>query len=421
MVFDELMLSTGLAGLFMVRGFVPAFVIALVMRFGPGLGFDPSLIADLQQAAGSNGFAPSWFTSNPALIILGLLAGLEIGATKNADMRAILGVVDSYVKPVMAALTYLGVMNATDATFLESTYMEPGYIQAGFISFMVMGGLVGATWIGANAKNLLAASVSDIDPDDSFGLMRAMSIVGDVWVVVGALIVVLLPVVFALLVFGLFGLIAILRRRAHRRDEESKRACASCAMPVYACAPQCPSCSSIQDDVRDVGFLGGVADRGAHLESHGYLLASVGRCPKCASRLKNKAIEHGCPCCGDRSLVDESFLNGFDGFMRLRLVSVLIVCGLVGLVPVLGFAVAVVIYKIHLVGPYRRYLGRGVGMMMRWGLRALLLIALFFQLVPGVNALVVAAMVMVSYALYRGLFLRRVRSIHEQTTMHAEG
>lgn len=409
-MFEEVLISTGLVGLFAVRGFIPAFFIALTLRFGPELGLNPALASDLQDAAGSMGVAPSWFTSNPALLILGLLACMELGANKHPELRELLAMIDRYFKPAMAGLTYLGVMSTSDSAFVESTYQAVPE-GAGVFSMMLLAGVIVSTWVGAGLKNAALGVLTDLDPDDSFGLMRAISFLGDAWVIVGAILLVMIPLLVAIIVFVMFGIISYLRRRAHIRDEAMKRACVSCDQRVYACAPSCPSCQAEQTNVQDVGWLGSCADRPAHMENHAEHLLAVGRCPRCATKLTKNDVDDGCSVCAFNPFLDKATISKFDRYMHLRLVSTLIVCSLIGLVPILGFAVAIVIYKLQLVGPYRRFIGRGSGIMARWGLRALLLIAIFLQIIPGLNAIVVAAMTFLSYWVYRGLFFKRVRSM----------
>ncbi len=405
-MFDEILITTGLAGLFMVRGFIPAFVIAVVLRFGPEYGLNQDIAVQLQEAAGSLGAAPSWFTSNPAILILGLLAALEVGATKDPDMRALLDTVESYIKPAMAGLTYFGVMNAADVTFLDSTYQA-----AGFTDTIGAGILVVATWMGTVAKGSLVTSITDLDPDDSLGLQRAMSFLGDAWVIVGAALVVLIPILVAAMVLTSFGVIAILRKRAEKRDEASKRPCTSCNEPIYTCATTCFSCHAQQDNILDVNWIGGPTDRPAHTTDHPYRLVAIGRCPKCATRWTRSDVPDGCPTCHDHPFADETFIQGYDQFLTKRLFPTLLICGLFGLIPILGFAIGIVISKIRLDGPYRRYINRGVSMIARWTLRILLLIAIFAQLFPGPNALVVIAMLLISFLVYRSLFRSRANKI----------
>lgn len=399
-----------------MRGFIPAFFIALALRFGPELGLTPALAADLQQAAGSIGVAPSWFTSNPALVILGLLACMELGANKHPELRELLGLVDRYFKPTMAGLTYLGVMSTSDSAFIESTYQAVPQ-DAGVLSMMLFAAVIVSTWAAAGVKNAALGVLTELDPDDSLGLMRAISFIGDAWVIVGAVLLVAIPLLVAIIAFVMFAIVGYLRHRAHKRDEAMKRACVRCDQRVYACAVSCPSCLEEQPDVKDVGWLGSCADRPAHMENHAEHLLAVGRCPRCATKLTKKDVDGGCPVCTLNPFIDQAMIGRFDRYMHLRLVSTLIVCAVIGLVPILGFAVAIVIYKVQLVGPYRRYIGRGSGLMARWGLRALLLIAIFLQIIPGLNAIVVAAMTFLSYWVYRGLFLKRVRSMQPIATI----
>jgi hypothetical protein len=51
--------------------------------------------------------------------VLGLLAALEVAATKSSDARAIMTEIDPYLKPAIAVLTYMGVASTVDAAYLE--------------------------------------------------------------------------------------------------------------------------------------------------------------------------------------------------------------------------------------------------------------------------------------------------------------
>ena len=72
-------------GLFASRAFVSAFAVAAVLRWGPEIDWinNTGLLQSITDV-------PAWFTHNVTLVILGLLAGLEIAATKSADARALL-------------------------------------------------------------------------------------------------------------------------------------------------------------------------------------------------------------------------------------------------------------------------------------------------------------------------------------------
>ncbi len=67
----------GSIGVFASRAFLPAFVTAVLLRFGPYASWlaHSGLIPHIRDV-------PSWFTSDASLIILGILAALEIVAQR---------------------------------------------------------------------------------------------------------------------------------------------------------------------------------------------------------------------------------------------------------------------------------------------------------------------------------------------------
>lgn len=68
-----LMQAVGSMALFSSRAFVTAFVSALLLRFGPDL----PLLSGTELLTGIQG-APTWFTHDTTLLVLGVLAALEI-------------------------------------------------------------------------------------------------------------------------------------------------------------------------------------------------------------------------------------------------------------------------------------------------------------------------------------------------------
>ena len=94
--------GAGLTAFFSARTFLPAFATALTMRFGWQAEWFGWFGIELSTAA-----APTWFTNDITLIVLGLLSALEIAATKSADARALMAEIDPYLKPAVAVLTYM--------------------------------------------------------------------------------------------------------------------------------------------------------------------------------------------------------------------------------------------------------------------------------------------------------------------------
>ena len=87
----------GSIGVFASRAFLPAFVTALLLRFGPHVPWlaHAGLLPHVRDV-------PTWFTSDAALVILGLLAALELVAERFPEAKAVLDEVHDYLKTGMA-------------------------------------------------------------------------------------------------------------------------------------------------------------------------------------------------------------------------------------------------------------------------------------------------------------------------------
>ena len=113
--------GAGTVGPFSSRAFVPAFITALLLRFAPEWTpwFPEDMVGIAEQA-------PSWFTSNWSLTIFGILAALEIAATKSPDIRAAYQEVDKYAKSIVAFITYMGIASVQDVGFVENATKMAG-------------------------------------------------------------------------------------------------------------------------------------------------------------------------------------------------------------------------------------------------------------------------------------------------------
>ena len=131
----------GSIGVFASRAFLPAFVTAMLLRFGPEF-----------PAIASSGLlpkvrdVPTWFTSDIALVVLGILTVLELAAERFDEARSVLHEVHGYLKAGMAILTFLGVMGATDrAAVGKLVFVEAGFLDA-WPAMLVGFGVGVATW-----------------------------------------------------------------------------------------------------------------------------------------------------------------------------------------------------------------------------------------------------------------------------------
>ena len=79
---------------------------------------------------------------------------------------------------------------------------------------------------------------------------------------------------------------------------------------------------------------------------------------------------------------DPRFAREYVAFIDRRVPLVCVACFLLGLVPVLGVIPAVILYRLAIVAPFRRYIPPGRSFVLRWGVRLVSLVLVAFQWVP---------------------------------------
>lgn len=405
-----LMQALGSMGLFASRAFVPAFAAALLLRFGPEWGFiaDKGLLASL----GISG-TPSWFTSNECLVVLGILAGLEVAATKNPDARALLNHVDKYAKPVMAALTMLGLTSAADADFATGVIGSAGEaavllpVAAGVTVGGILSGISAAgTYLLAGVRSLIVGLLTDADEDDDTGVQKLLSWAEDIYALFGIFFLILFPIVMFAIIAFFSGLMFLLRWWVLRKEEKSKVPCVECGELMYRCALACGKCKNENATVCDVGWLGqSDTDDPADMATQVYQLAEAKRCPLCATKLKERRPRQFCEACETELFADPAFVEAYANRVAARLPLVLLVCIGLSFIPVIGLIPGVIYYRMALVAPFRRYVPWGRSVMAKWGIRLLFFVLVAIQWVPVLGAVTVPAMAVVSFLTYRGLFM----------------
>ena len=416
--------ALGSTGLFASRAFVPAFAAALFLRFGDQLPLLGPVVDGLGLLKG--GVVPGWFTSDVSLLVLGVLAALEIAANKNPDARAILNKLDKYIKPGMAALTFLGVAGVKDAAFIEQTVglateLGGGPVGGGLL-VLAAGGTIASvltaafavvsavgTFVIAAVRSAVLGVFFDADPDDDVGIQKLFSWASDLWAAFGVFFLILFPFVMIALVAIVTGLIAGLRWWLNRKEEKSRVACGTCKTLMYRCAMACGSCRSPNPNVCDVGVLGqSDTDDPADMASQPRQLAEARRCPLCATRLPERDPNQACPTCDTRPFADPAFVRRYENDIAKRLPLVLGVGALLSAIPVIGLIPGVIYYRMALVAPFRRYLPWGTSFVAKWAIRAVLFLLIAVQWIPAVGIVTVPAMALISFFAYRGLFRQEV-------------
>ena len=391
-----LLQGLGSVGVFASRAFLPAFATALMLRFGP----QSPLLAHAGLLPHVQG-VPTWFTSDAALIILGLLSALELVAERSPEARVFLDEVHGYLKAGMAAATYLGVLNATERAAVGQFIK-----QAGLADFLPVSAVASGTFFATQARGAIIGPLIDADEHDDLGLQKLLRWVGDLWGTLGPAALIVFPLL-TIAVFGLaIVLLMLIERRVESRGERMKVACVNCGTLIHAGALACPSCHAPVKEPRDVGLLGRPRETPAVIASLPYRLVAVKRCPVCATRFGRRVVKQTCGACGHQLMGDPSFAKGYIASIDRRVPWACIVCFVLGLIPVLGVIPGVIYYRLTIVAPFRRYIPPGRGFVLRWGVRLAVVVLVAFQWVPLAGGFALPAMALINYGAYRTAYRR---------------
>jgi hypothetical protein len=341
----------------------------------------------------------SWFTSDACLITLGVLSFLELAATKNQELRELMGQLDPLVKPAMAGLSSLGFASATDLEIVDAAMVPAGMTTAGAFALLAMGGTFAATWV----RMELLEFVEEIDSDDSLGLAKAISWMEEFWVLALVVLTVVLPFVFLAVVAVTMAAMTWTSRELERRAERNKVPCDYCQELVLPSAPHCPSCRSQRTQACDVGLFGQpVLERAIpDTASQPYRLLSKRRCGFCATRLPERTPQQVCTACRFPAFERQADVEQYAAWVSAKERSVFLACLPMSLVPLVGAIAVVVYYRVMLVSPYRRYIPARHAFVARWTARLVTLVVFMGSCVPGVMAVVV----LINHRVYRRSFL----------------
>jgi hypothetical protein len=382
--------AIGSAGLFSSRVFLPALLSALLLRFGIHIPF-----IDHTNLVSHATHTPTWFTSNLSITILAILSVAEIFAQKNPETRRLLQEFDVYLKVAMALLTSFGVINATDASFVQQTVHQAGFENSLIPLISALG-----TWrIAIFRRDVMNALLDHLEGTH---LDTLISWLEEAWVFFGMFLLVLFPLLMLLMIGIATGVLYLLRKRLEIREDQTRIACTQCGSPIYACAIACPQCRQTISQPTEIGFLGQSQPfPTTDLPNHPYRLVEKRRCPRCASRLKTRDPFHPCPACADLSRISPEFSQAYINYITQRLPLVLGVSFLMSLVPIIGLIVGTIYYRMELVLPFSQYLPLGRRFFLRWGIRLLFLLMILLQVIPIIGGFVVPLMAFISFTAYR--------------------
>jgi Domain of unknown function (DUF4126) len=401
MNFSGIISSVGSIGPFSTRIFLPALVMALLLRFGVHMPILDHL-GLLKEAARY----PTWFTSNTCIAVLAALTVLEVFAQKNPEARRVLNEIDIYIKPVAAALCALGVLSATDNNTVGLLSHQAGVMDA-IPPILAAVGTFAVARVRRDVVNLV------LDHIEGTHLDRLLSWGEDGFVIVGVFAWVIIPTLMLIFIGIVTVILTLWRKRLEKIEEQSRVPCAHCGASIFPSAMSCFSCRTAVAEPKSVGFLGqSTPDPDLDLEHHPLRLVEKRRCAVCATHLKHGGVGQKCTACGAVFFADEEFAQRYANFIAMRLPTVLGVSFLLGLVPFLGLIAGAVYYRMMLVLPFNEYLPMGRRFGLRIGLRILFFLLVVFQLIPLVGGLVVPLMALLTYTAYRASFQSYIAKLH---------
>lgn len=386
--------------IFASRPFTAAFLTAVVARWGvswPWIG-DNAIVVALHGA-------PGWFQSATCLSILGVLSLLEVLSAKSPEVREVMEQVDRALKTAISILVAFALVDNETAKTLDAI-QKAGF---GFDSAWAL--VVGAaTWAAAGLRAKLVELVTDADDGDDIGLQSMLAWAENSAAFLGVLFLLIFPLaalaLSALTTLGIWWV----RRRAEAKEASSRVPCARCATPILPHASACHRCGHELAEPRAVGVFGqpksvATPDR----SRHAFELVSRKRCPTCATRLRQRAVQQACPTCAKKTFANEAEFERYLAVIAARLPRTLLVSLGLGAIPLLGVIPGVIYYRLNLVAGLRGYIPPLRGCTTKWAVRLIHFGVIALQPIPLVGAVVLPFMCWSTYAIYRRSLAGRAR------------
>ncbi|GAB4183426.1 MAG: hypothetical protein Fur005_46030 [Roseiflexaceae bacterium] len=425
--------SLASTSVFAFRPFAAAFAMALMGR----LIYDSIITGTLTAILIPQ---ETWLISDTALLIFGLLAILEWIAADHEEFRSMYNDASGFFQSGSALVVQYGLADGQTVmfftTFVQSmpteifplAFSSGGLLGVQYVSLdqtqliQVAGWLghavaliwailmAGGAWFLGTIRYTIIDGLETIDPTNAFGMRTLAHWIETGWTATAIALVVFLPLVSLGVFLVTVGALALIRWYFQRQDQKALVSCSNCSQPVHLAAPICHHCKVIRQP-HAVGWFGQVANTiVADPAAHRVNLLSRKRCPTCATILKERSIQQQCPTCGTVTFADVAMVNTFLREIDRRMPKTLLICFLLGLIPVVGIVPGIIYYQISLVSSLRGYIPRTTGCLTRWGVRMINLFLISWQWVPGFGALTLPLMAVVSYQVHRGVVVRGSQS-----------
>ncbi|MBI1358271.1 MAG: hypothetical protein GC160_28385 [Acidobacteria bacterium] len=347
---------------------------------------------------------PGWMTHPVTLWALGILATLECLKEKNSEIRGLFETIDAPAKTFGSMVVNSGL---TVQAGLALAQGDGPYLAAFGLQTLWVAVPAFLVWTFTRLRAAIFNFLGELDPDDDLGVQRILSWAEEGWVVSGVLFLVVLPAVALVLagltVVGLF----VGDWYARRREESLKTPCPGCQTPLHASALECPSCRRQFAQPRKIGFWGQPkAAAVTDLRKHQLRLLAKKRCPACATRLHDQAIQQRCKGCRRTIFGSKEAAEAYLDDVGLRMPLTMLIATGLSAIPFVGIVPGIVYYRMSLLSAIRGYVPGSRTILLRWALRLTTVVCLAFQWIPGLGALSLPLICIIHYKAYRGAFVR---------------
>ena len=400
---NSLLYALGTPGFFISRAFVPAFFTALCLRFGGSL----PLLKQLPIFQGT-GVAPSWFTSSWVIGILGVLAIIEIGATKFPEFGDVMDGIHKYGRTGMAAVSTFGILPAGDVRFVEQTLniSQTSMVDATISAVAAIG-----VWFSATLRNATMNFLHEMDPEDDLSIQAFISWLEDGWSFLAIFLFFVYPLFVIILVAIIIGFFLILRTYLRYKEEKRKVFCQNCGKSIYSSALNCPSCKIDIVDPKDIGIFGTAIESSITDRSlHALRLTEKHRCPFCATRLKRRSVHQTCDTCGNSIFKTTEIQQRYLKLIQGRLFKTIPVITILSFIPIIGIIPGIIYYRFRLVTPFKSYIPARQGIVLKLFTKTISFFLIGLQVIPVLGGAALPIMAILNYNVYRRYFIKQLKS-----------
>lgn len=397
---NQLLIIIGNSSFFASRAFLPALMIILCYRFHEYIPFyDPGV--DIPKDAG-------WFFSNASLYSFLALSILEFFAMKNQDIREFLEEIMKKVRVVVAVAINFSLLSPETAAIMEQAQL------AGFSIYQFFAILSGAIvhTVGTIRQEIFEL-IQDFDDDDDLRLQFGITIVEDLTIIVGILLLIAIPVLIISLTAFVLLLITLQKRHYQKVEDATRIECQSCQKKILPAATQCFSCGAEHESPNELGMLGQMTGKQTskrHLHEVHLLLAR--RCPYCAEKLPKNAMKESCNTC--KNPITKPMFQDLVEAKNRELLFAYIGLTAVGFIPVVGMVLTILYIRFNFIKPFKQFLPSNNSWKNRIIISILTFLMMFIQAIPLAGAAVPPLLLFINHKVWERSFKKGIEKSFQE-------